>query len=108
QAHPAVDPDLGAVADRDAGRLLAPVLKCEQAQVGHVRDRLGRLGGGPDSEDAAGFPKLVRTRLHGSDDTASQAWGRPVGRASIERASAREERSEVAIAAARPGVRMAG
>src|SRR6185437_5402322 len=78
QAHPAVDPDLGAVADRDAGRLLAPVLKCEQAQVGHVRNRLGRLGGGPDSEDAAGFPKLVRTRLHGSDDTASAAWARPV------------------------------
>src|SRR6185437_10441167 len=73
-----IDPDLGAVADRDAGRFLAPVLQREQPQIGHVRDRLGGLRGGPDSEDAAGFPKLVRTRLHAPDDTASPAAHPPV------------------------------
>ena len=51
QAHVLVDQDLAAVADRDAGRLLAAVLQGVEAEVGQLGDV---LAGGPDPEDAAG------------------------------------------------------
>ncbi len=51
QAHVLVDEDLVAVADRDAGRLLAAVLQGVQAEVGELGDL---FTGGPDAEDAAG------------------------------------------------------
>ena len=51
QAHVLVDQDLAAVADRDAGRLLAAVLQGVEAEVGQLGDV---LAGGPDAEDAAG------------------------------------------------------
>ena len=51
EAHVLDDGDRLAVADRDAGRLLAPVLEREQAEIGEVGDR---LAGGVDAEDAAG------------------------------------------------------
>ena len=51
QAHVLVDQDLAAVADRDAGRLLAAVLERVEAEVGELGDV---LAGGPDAEDAAG------------------------------------------------------
>ena len=51
QAHVLVDQDLAAVADRDAGRLLAAVLQGVEAEVGELGDVLAR---GPDPEDAAG------------------------------------------------------
>ena len=51
QAHVLVDQDLPAVADRDAGRLLAAVLQRVEPEVGELGDV---LAGGPDSEDAAG------------------------------------------------------
>ena len=51
QAHVLVDQDLAAVADRDAGRLLAAVLEGVEAEVGELGDV---LTGGPDTEDAAG------------------------------------------------------
>src|SRR3954469_3324417 len=50
QAHVLVDEDLLTVADRDAGRLLAPVLQGIQAEVGELGDFLARR---PDAEDAA-------------------------------------------------------
>ena len=51
QAHVLVDEDLPAVADRDAGRLLAAVLEGVQPEVGELRDVLAR---GPDAEHATG------------------------------------------------------
>ena len=51
QAHVLVDEDLAAVADRDAGRLLAAVLQGVEAEVGQLGDV---LAGRPDPEDAAG------------------------------------------------------
>ena len=51
QTHVLVDQDLAAVADRDAGRLLATVLEGVEAEVGELRDVLARC---PDPEDAAG------------------------------------------------------
>ena len=50
QAHVLVDQDLAAVADRDAGRLLAAVLQGVEAEVGELGDV---LAGRPDAEDAA-------------------------------------------------------
>jgi len=57
QAHVLVDQDLRAVADSDAGRLLAAVLQRIEAEVGE----LGHLfaldaTAGPDPEDAARVP----------------------------------------------------
>ena len=51
QAHVLVDEDLVAVADRDAGRLLAAVLQRVEAVVGELRDLLARR---PHAEDATG------------------------------------------------------
>ena len=51
QAHVLVDEDLAAVADGDAGRLLATVLERVQAEVRELGDVLAR---GPDAEHAAG------------------------------------------------------
>ena len=56
QAHVLDDGDGVAVADRHAGRLLAPVLQGVQAQVGQLGDGLAR---GVDAEDAAGLLWLV-------------------------------------------------
>ncbi len=53
QAHVLVDHDPGAVADRDASRLLAAVLQRVQTVVGELGDILARR---PDTEDAAGIP----------------------------------------------------
>ena len=50
QAHVLVDQDLTAVADRDAGRLLAAVLQRVQPEVGQLGDVLARR---PDPEHAA-------------------------------------------------------
>ena len=47
QAHVLVHHDPGAVADRDAGRLLPPVLQRVQAEVGELGDFLARR---PDAE----------------------------------------------------------
>ena len=51
QAHVLVDEDLAAVADRDAGRLLAAVLQRVEAVVGQLGDVLPRR---PHTEDATG------------------------------------------------------
>ena len=51
QAHVLVDQDLAAVADRDAGGLLAAVLQGVETEVGELGDV---LAGGPDAEDATG------------------------------------------------------
>ena len=48
------DDDRLAVADRDPGRLLAPVLQRVQAEVGQLGDFLARR---PDPEDTAGVPR---------------------------------------------------
>ena len=48
QAHVLVDQDLPAVADRDAGRLLAAVLEGVEPEVGQLGDVLARR---PDAED---------------------------------------------------------
>ena len=57
EAHVLVDQDLRAVADRDAGRLLAAVLEGVEPEVGELRD-LCRIGprpvAGPDAEDTTG------------------------------------------------------
>ena len=53
QAHVLVDHDPGAVADRDARRLLAAVLERVQAVVGELGHILARR---PDAEDPAGIP----------------------------------------------------
>ena len=50
QPHVLVDQDLAAVADRDAGRLLAAVLQRVETEVGQLGDV---LAGRPDAEDAA-------------------------------------------------------
>ena len=52
QTHVLVDQDLAAVADGDAGRLLATVLQGIQTEVGELGDV---LSGGPDSEDTTGI-----------------------------------------------------
>ena len=59
QAHVLVDQDLPAVADRDAGRLLAAVLQGVEAVVGQLGDV---LTGRPDPEHAAG---VLRTEVLG-------------------------------------------
>jgi len=51
-AHVLVDHDLGAVADRDAGRFLAAMLQREQAEAGQVNCGLPRIS---DAENAAGL-----------------------------------------------------
>ena len=51
QAEILVDHHAGAVADRDAGRLLAAVLQRVEPEVGELRDL---FPGRPDTEDAAG------------------------------------------------------
>ena len=56
QAHVLVDQDLAAVADRDAGRLLAAVLQGVEPEVGELGDVLAR---GPDAEDAAGVLRAL-------------------------------------------------
>ena len=56
QAHVLVDQDLAAVADRDAGRLLAAVLEGVEAEVGQLGDVLARR---PDAEDAAGVLRAL-------------------------------------------------
>jgi hypothetical protein len=53
KAHVFVDDDPGAVADGDAGRLLATVLERVQPVIGKLGDILARR---PDAEDAAGIP----------------------------------------------------
>ena len=56
QAHVLVDEDPAAVADRDAGRLLAAVLEGVEAEVGELGDL---LAGRPDPEDAAGVLRAL-------------------------------------------------
>ena len=56
QAHVLVDDDPGAVADRDARRLLAAMLERVQAVVGQLGDFLVRC---PDAEDAAGVARRL-------------------------------------------------
>ena len=51
QAEILVDHHAGAVADRDAGRLLAAVLQRVEPEVGELGDLFARR---PDPEDAAG------------------------------------------------------
>ena len=71
QAHVLVDHDLVAVADRDAGRLLAAVLQGVEAEVGELGDL---LAGGPDPEDAAGVlrPLIVGVELVGEHPIAAR------------------------------------
>ena len=73
QAHVLVDHDPVAVADRDAGRLLAAVLQCVQAEVGELGDVLTR---GPDAEDPAGVP---RGRSPGSRSSVRRPSGLTTG-----------------------------
>ena len=65
QAHVLVDQDLLAVADGDAGRLLAAVLQGVEAEVGELGD-LGRVVAGavtgPDAEDPAGVLRAPLSR----------------------------------------------
>ena len=65
QAEILVDHHAGAVADRDAGRLLAAVLECVETEVGELGDLFSRR---PDAEDAAGVlrARAVGGRGHGS------------------------------------------
>ena len=56
QAHVLEDEDLAAVADRDAGGLLAAVLQGVEPEVGELGDL---LAGGPDAEDAAGVLRAL-------------------------------------------------
>ena len=67
QAHVLVDQDLAAVADRDAGRLLAAVLQRVEAEVGQLGDVLAR---GPDAEDAAGVLGALVVRIEGRGQPA--------------------------------------
>ena len=54
EAHVLEHHDPGAVADRDAGRLLPPVLQRVQAEVGELGDFLARR---PDAEHTARVPR---------------------------------------------------
>src|SRR3954466_5474500 len=91
QAHVLVDQDLPAVADRDAGRLLAAVLERVETEVGQLRDV---LAGGPDPEDAAGVLRspVVGVEVEGEPTVATTparsgtATGAEVGHALIVRA----------------------
>src|SRR5258708_12161026 len=60
QAHVLVDDDPRAVADGDAGRLLAAVLQCVETVVGELGDV---LAGGPDPEYATCFPRRPIPRI---------------------------------------------
>ncbi len=62
QAHVLVHQDLAPVADRDPGRLLAPVLEGVEAEVAELRDVLPRR---PDTEDTAGVlgSEVVRVEV---------------------------------------------
>ena len=94
QAHVLHDGDGVAVADRHAGRLLAPVLEGVEAVEGEVGDAPPR---GVDPEDAAGFlglhHRLVtahtggRRRPHGPAHVTDRATrpGRPSLTASLPR-----------------------
>src|SRR5215467_9516969 len=64
QAHVLEYHDPRAIADRDARRLLAPVLQRVQAEVGKLRDIFVMS---PDTEDAAGIPgrSVLRTQIVG-------------------------------------------
>ena len=67
QAEVLVDGDTGAVADRDPGRLLAPVLQRVEAEVGELRDL---FAAGPDPEDSA---FVLRALLYGVEVVAEPA-----------------------------------
>ena len=67
QAHVLVDQDLAAVADRDAGRLLAAVLQGVEPEVGQLGDV---LPGRPDTEDAAGVLRALVVRVEGGGQPA--------------------------------------
>jgi hypothetical protein len=56
QSEVLVDDERTAVADRDAGRLLAAVLQGVEAEVGQLRDL---LAGSPDAEDTAGILRAL-------------------------------------------------
>ena len=93
QAHVLVDEDLAAVADRDAGRLLAAVLEGVETEVGELGDV---LAGGPDAEDAAGVlgalvlrvEVVVEPTVAPTPARSGMAAGAEVGHALIVRARA--------------------
>ena len=70
QAEILVDDDAGAVADGDAGRLLAAVLQGVEAVVGELGDV---LAGSPDAEHAALLPRwrLLRHVAHSTGRTGT-------------------------------------
>ena len=76
QAHVLVDQDLAAVADRDAGRLLAAVLQGVEAEVGELRDV---LAGGPDPEDAARVLRSLVVGVEGGGQPAVAPLARAAG-----------------------------
>ena len=82
QAHVLVDQDLAAVADRDAGGLLAAVLQRVEAEVDELGDFLARR---PDAEHAAGVLGALVQRVEGRGEptvTATAALGWDHGRES--------------------------
>ena len=75
QAHVLVDQDLRAVADRDAGRLLAAVLQRVEAEVGELGDLGGRPGPPrPDAEDAAGVLRALLLGMEIVTEPTVAAW----------------------------------
>ena len=70
QAEVLVDQHRRAVADRDAGRLLATMLKRIEAEVGELGDL---LAGGPDAEDSA---RVLRAFLAGMSSWVSRPSAR--------------------------------
>ena len=76
QAHVLVDQDLAAVADRDAGRLLAAVLEGVEAEVGQLGDVLARR---PDPEDAAGVLRALVLGVECGGQTTVATRAGPAG-----------------------------
>jgi hypothetical protein len=74
QAHVLVDQDLAAVADRDAGRLLAAVLQRVETEVAELRHL---FAGGPDPEDTASILGTLVQRVErcGEPTVAARAAG---------------------------------
>src|SRR4051812_10775758 len=72
QTHVLVDQDLAAVADRDAGRLLAAVLERVEAEVDELGDLLARS---PDPEHATGVlgTLVLRVERRGEPTVAATA-----------------------------------
>ena len=88
QSHVLVDEDLAAVADRDAGGLLAAVLQGVEPEVGQLGDV---LAGGPDAEDAAGVLRalVVGVDRHRETAIAARPLAHRVGHGTQSRAVGR-------------------